>query len=145
MARQGVAFLAATAGSAGVWVAAAFVLAMALVLTGSRGGILASIAELAFALLVLMRGRRARAGLGVFVALVTVGIAIFTFGDFFAARLLQLGFDATDRLAVYLFINCCRVNSGCALDRVRLRHIQHGFLDVPGSKRQPGGDVGQGA
>jgi O-antigen ligase len=102
LARQGVAFLAATAGSAGGWVAAAFVLAMALVLTGSRGGILASIAgTLAFALLVLMRGRRARAGLGVFMALVTVGIAVFTFGDFFAARLLELGFDATDRLAVY--------------------------------------------
>ena len=102
LARQGAAFVAATVGPAGAWVAAAFVLAMALVLTGSRGGILASVAgTLSFAVLVLMRGRRARAGLGVFIALVTVGIAIFTFGDFFAARLLQLGFDATDRLAVY--------------------------------------------
>jgi O-antigen ligase len=100
--RQGAAFLAATAGPAGAWVVVAFVLAMALVLTGSRGGVLASIAgTLAFTVLVLMRRRSARAGLGVFMALVTVGIAIFTFGDFFAARLLQLSFDVTDRLAVY--------------------------------------------
>jgi O-antigen ligase len=102
LARQGIAFLAASAGPAGAWVAAAFVLAMALVLTGSRGGILASLTgTLAFALLVLMRGRSARAGLGAFIALVTVGAAVFTFGDFLATRLLQLGFDVTDRLAVY--------------------------------------------
>jgi O-antigen ligase len=102
LARQGAAFLAATAGPAGAWVAGAFVLAMALALTGSRGGILASIAgTLTFAVLVLMRGRSARAGFGVFIALVTVGVAIFTFGDFLAARLLQPGFDVSDRLAVY--------------------------------------------
>jgi O-antigen ligase len=102
LGRQGAAFLVATTGPAGAWLAAAFVLAMALVLTGSRGGILAGVAgTLAFALLVLMRGRSARSGLGALTALVTVGVAIFTFGDFFAARLLQLGFDATDRLAVY--------------------------------------------
>jgi len=102
LARQGAAFVAATVGPAGAWLAAAFVLAMALVLTGSRGGILASIAGIvAFALLVLMRGRSARAGLGLFTALAAVGIAIFTFGDFFAARLLYLSVDATDRVAVY--------------------------------------------
>ena len=102
LARQGAAFVAATAGPAGAWVAAAFVLAMALVLTGSRGGILASIGgALAFAVLALMRGRSVRAGLAVLIALVTVGIAIFTFGDLLATRLLQLGFDATDRFAVY--------------------------------------------
>ncbi len=102
LARQGAAFVAATAGPAGAWIAAAFLLAMALVLTGSRGGILASVTGLlAFTLLVLMRGRSLRAGLALLIALVTVGIAIFTFGDLLAARLLQLGFDATDRLAVY--------------------------------------------
>jgi O-antigen ligase len=102
LVRQGAAFVAATTGPAGAWLAAAFVLAMALALTGSRGGILASITgTLAFAVLVLMRGRSARAGLGVFVALVTVGGAVFTFGDFLATRLLQQGFDVTDRIAVY--------------------------------------------
>jgi O-antigen ligase len=102
LGRQGAAFLAATVGPAGAWVAAAFVLAMALVLTGSRGGILASIAgTLTFAVLVLMRGRSVRAGCGVFIGLITVGIAIFTFGDLLATRLLDLSIDATDRLAVY--------------------------------------------
>jgi O-antigen ligase len=102
LVRQGAAFLAATAGPPGAWVAAAFVLAMALVLTGSRGGILSSIAgTLAFALLLFMRRRSARAGLAVFIALVTVGIAISTFGDLLAARLLRVGIEATDRLAVY--------------------------------------------
>ncbi len=102
LARQGAAFVAASAGPAGGWIAAAFVLAMALVLTGSRGGILASVSGLlAFTILVLMRGRSVRAGLALLIGLVTVGVALFTFGDLLAARLLQLGFDASDRIAVY--------------------------------------------
>ena len=102
VARRAASFLAATAGPSGAWLAAAFILGMALVLTGSRGGIVASIAGvIAFVVLMLMRGRNAVAGLGVFLALLTVGIAIFAFGDLLAARLLALGFDSADRLAVY--------------------------------------------
>jgi O-antigen ligase len=102
LASQSASFIAATAGPAGAWVAAAFVLAMALVLTGSRGGILASTAGvLAWAVLGLMRGRSVRAGIGVLIALVAVGCAILTFGDLLAERLLQEGLRASDRLAVY--------------------------------------------
>jgi O-antigen ligase len=100
--RRAAALLASTAGPAGRWLAGSFTLGMALVLTGSRGGILASIAGLlAFALLMLMRGRSAVAGLGTFLALFTVAIAVFAFGDLFAARLTSFGDDAADRLAVY--------------------------------------------
>ena len=100
--RRGAAFLAATAGPAGGWLAAAFVLAMALVQTGSRGGITASIAGVAvLAVLVLMRGRSTTAGMAVLLALMAAGVALFGFGDLLAARLATQGFDASDRLAVY--------------------------------------------
>jgi O-antigen ligase len=100
--RRGAAFLAATAGPAGAWLACSFVLALALVQTGSRGGITASLAGvIILAVLVLMRGHSVRAGMTVLLALIVAGIALFAFGDFFAARLSTQGFDATDRLAVY--------------------------------------------
>jgi O-antigen ligase len=100
--RRAASFVSSTTGAGGYWLAAAFVLGMALVLTGSRGGILASLAGvIAFALLVLMRGRNAFAGLVLFFAFLTVGITFFAFGDLLAARLLSLGLVDDGRLAVY--------------------------------------------
>jgi len=56
LTRRIAAFLSATAGVGGWWLAAAFVIGMALLLTGSRGGILASLAGvISFAPLVFMR------------------------------------------------------------------------------------------
>jgi O-antigen ligase len=100
--RRAASFLALTAGAAGWWLAAAFVMGMALALTGSRGGILASLSGvIAFALLVVMRGRKASTGLALLLASLTVGAAIFAFGDLLAARLSVHGLFDADRLAVY--------------------------------------------
>jgi O-antigen ligase len=100
--RRAASFVSSTAGAGGYWLAAAFVLGMALVLTGSRGGILASLAGvIAFALLVLMRGRNAVAGLTLFFAFLTVGVTFFAFGDLLAGRLLSQGLVDDGRLAVY--------------------------------------------
>jgi O-antigen ligase len=100
--RRVASFFASTAGAAGWWLAAAFVMGMALALTGSRGGILAGLAGvIAFALLVVMRGRNAATALALFIAILTVGAAIFAFGDLLAARLSYGGVFDPDRLAVY--------------------------------------------
>jgi O-antigen ligase len=100
--RRAVSFLSSTAGTAGWWLASAFVLAMALVLTGSRGGILASLGGvISFALLVLMRGRGVAAGLALFFAFFSIGVAFFAFGDLLSSRLLSQGFVDDNRLAVY--------------------------------------------
>jgi hypothetical protein len=68
--RRSAYFLGSTAGAGGAWVAVAFVIGMALVLTGSRAGILASLTGVAaLALLVLMRGRSMMACLALFLHL----------------------------------------------------------------------------
>jgi O-antigen ligase len=100
--RRAVAFIAATAGPAGWWLVGTFVLALALVRTGSRGGIMASIAGLiALVLLTTLRGRNMVAATASLLGLMAAGVAIFVFGDFFVGRLLELGFNSADRLAVY--------------------------------------------
>jgi O-antigen ligase len=100
--RRAVSFVAATAGPAGWWLVGSFILGLALVRTGSRGGILASVAGMiALVLLVTMRGRNAIAATASLFGLLAAGVAIFVFGDFFAGRLLALGFNAADRLAAY--------------------------------------------
>jgi O-antigen ligase len=100
--RRAASFVASSAGTAGWWLASAFVLTMALVLTGSRGGILASVAGvISFALLVLMRGRNASAAAALFLAFLTIGATVFAFGDFLASRLLSFGLVDDGRLAVY--------------------------------------------
>ena len=48
-----------------------------------------------------LRGRNATAAMASLFALLATGVAIFVFGDFFAGRLLALGLDSSDRLAVY--------------------------------------------
>ena len=100
--RRAVSFVASTAGPAGWWLVGSFILGLALVRTGSRGGILASVAGMvALVLLTTMRGRNAIAATASLLGLLATGVAIFVFGDFFAGRLLALGFNAADRLAVY--------------------------------------------
>jgi O-antigen ligase len=100
--RRAASFLVSTAGAGGWWLAATFVIGMALVLTGSRGGILASLAGvIAFTLLVLMRGRNVVTAFASFLIILIVGVALFAFGDLLAARLLSQGFVDADRLAVY--------------------------------------------
>ena len=63
---------------------------------------MASVAGLiALVLITSLRGRNAIAATVSLLGLLATGVAIFVFGDFFAGRLLALGFDASDRLAVY--------------------------------------------
>lgn len=95
-------FIASTSGSAGWWLVGAFVLALALVRTGSRGGILASVLGITVLITVgFMRGRNANTAVASLLGILAAGAAIFVFGDFFAGRLLVLGLNAADRLAVY--------------------------------------------
>jgi O-antigen ligase len=51
--------------------------------------------------MVFCRRRGVAQSSGVLACLFAVATAIFAFGDFFAGRLLQLGFDSADRIAVY--------------------------------------------
>ena len=100
--RRAVAFIASTAGPAGWWLVGTFILALALVRTGSRGGIMATVAGLlALLLLATLRGRNPVVAAASLLGLAAAGVAIFVFGDFFAGRLLELGFNSADRLAVY--------------------------------------------
>jgi len=102
--RRAVAFVASSAGPAGWWLVGSFVLSLALVRTGSRGGILACVTGLIVLILMIsLRGRNAIVAVVSLLGLLTAGVAIFAFGDFLAGRLLirDIGFDASDRLAVY--------------------------------------------
>ena len=100
--RRTVSFVAATAGAAGWWLVGSFILALALVRTGSRGGIAASVAGvLTVVLLTMLRGRNVVAATASLLGVLAAGVAIFVFGDFFAGRLLALGLESADRLAVY--------------------------------------------
>lgn len=96
--------LAGITGAAGAWLAAALVIALALMLTGSRGGIAAALAGLvsglALALLQRRTNRRLAAAAGVATA-VAVGSVAMAFGDMLAGRLGAFGFQSDDRLAVY--------------------------------------------
>ena len=96
--------LANVAGSGGAWIAAALVISIAWVLSGSRGGIMATFAGLAaFIGLASFRGRKnaVGAGMALLLALVGLGVAAFSYGDYFAERVLHQGFASDDRLAAY--------------------------------------------
>src|SRR5262249_43951788 len=78
------------------------IIGLALVRTGSRGGILASVTGLlALVLMTILRGRNMVAAMASLLGLLATGVAIFVFGDFLAGRLLAIEFDTVDRLAVY--------------------------------------------
>lgn len=91
-------------GSAGAWLGVAMVIALALILTGSRGGITAGLLGLVTGIIISSlqrRGQRSGAPLGaVLAALAFVSVAL-TFGELLAARLNLLGFQSDDRLAVF--------------------------------------------
>ena len=102
--RRIASLVAAASGGGGAWLAAAFIIGIALILTISRGGISATLGGvIALAAMVSLRGRKnaAGAGFGVLAALAILGVAVFTFGDAFSDRLATQGFASDDRLAVY--------------------------------------------
>lgn len=102
--RQAVRLMASLTGPAGGWLAVGAIIALALVLTGSRGGITAGFLGLGVAAVLsvmLRRNRRSTAAVAAVLALLMVlGIAL-TFGELLATRLSAQGFRADDRLAVY--------------------------------------------
>jgi O-antigen ligase len=86
-------------------VGGAFLLVVALLLTGSRGGIAATaIGLVALAVLTSMRGRkRGSAPLQIIGgAVVLLALVLLAFGDIFIGILVERGVGDTDRLAVYL-------------------------------------------
>jgi O-antigen ligase len=99
------ALVASALGPGGGWIACGFIIGVALVLTGSRGGVAASLAGiLVFVALATIQGRERpfAVGVGVLLTLCALGAALFGFGDFFAARLELQGVSSDDRLAVYV-------------------------------------------
>ena len=104
MHRPWLAFSAKLAGAGGWWTGIAFLLAIALVLTGSRGGIVSTLIALTASLLIIhcRQDRKAR-NILTFSLLVIMAIlaALFLSGDLFFSRLAKLGLAADDRLIVY--------------------------------------------
>ncbi len=96
--------IAAAAGMGGAWLASTFITGVALILTGSRGGISASFAGiLALGAIATIRGRKnaVGAGFGLLIAIALIGAFAFAYGDYFADRIATEGFTSADRLAVY--------------------------------------------
>ena len=67
----------------------------------------------------------------------------FVFGDFFAGRLLALGFNAADRLAVYRLTLLSILR--CAMEGLWLRHVRICLSHVPRQQPEPYRHLGQGA
>jgi O-antigen ligase len=83
----------------------AFLILVALLLTGSRGGIIATGLGLLVLAAVSFRPRRERSAeqfAMITIGMLLVGAAFLTFGDLFVATLSTRGLADTDRLAVYL-------------------------------------------
>jgi O-antigen ligase len=102
--RKLVQLIALTIGPGGLWLACAFIVGVALILTGSRGGFFATLGGLlTFLLLTGVRGRKnaATLGFGLLMIGLTIAAAIFNYGDFLADRLTTQGLASDDRLAVY--------------------------------------------
>ena len=86
-------------------VGGAFLLLVAVLLTGSRGGIIATaFGLLALAVLTFGRGRQGIAGqLGVIlIGIVLVGVTLIAFGDVFIDNIIGRGIGDAGRVAVYL-------------------------------------------
>lgn len=102
--RQAAALIAQMTGLGGFWIVVAGGVGVALVMTGSRGGIMATLLGLlAFALLTLLHGRRNAVGAGFALLLtgVTIAAAFFSYGDLFASRLNNQGFISDERVAAF--------------------------------------------
>lgn len=102
--RQAASFVASLSGPAGVWLGISAVIAVALICTASRGGIIAgAIGLLIGSVLVVAQRRRSRSRAivaGILALLVFVSIAA-GFGDLLAGRLSSEGLQSDTRLAVY--------------------------------------------
>jgi O-antigen ligase len=99
-----IALLAATLGPGGGWIASSFIIGGALVLTGSRGGVMSSVVGiLVFVSLSAVRGRERpiAAGVALLLTVSVIGVALFGFGDFLAERLRAQSMNSDDRLAAY--------------------------------------------
>jgi O-antigen ligase len=117
----------ATGQKGGLLLAGAFVLLVALLLTGSRGGVISTgVALAALAALVLRGGARRTPGrVGIIALAALAGIAaLFSFGDPFAANLAERGIADTGRMAVYL------ITVRSILDAPLLGHGYGTFADV---------------
>jgi O-antigen ligase len=102
--RQVASLIGSLTWQGGVWLALAAVVALALVLTGSRAGIAVGLAGVLMGALVAILQRRgerfAAAGAGLIAVLLFVAV-LFSFGDLLASRLAKQGFQSDERLAVY--------------------------------------------
>jgi O-antigen ligase len=98
------ALVAAILGPGGAWIATASIIGIALMLTGSRGGIASSLmGVLVFASLAAVRGQERPIAMSVGLLLMVCAIsgAFFSFGDTLVNRLRSDGIASNDRLAVY--------------------------------------------
>jgi O-antigen ligase len=99
------AFVVALLGSGGAWITIATIIGVALMLSGSRGGIASSlVGVLAFVSLAAVRGRDRPIAMSVGLLMMVCAIsgAFFSFGDTLANRLRADGIASNDRLAVYV-------------------------------------------
>ncbi len=103
--RKLAAIVSLTVGKGGLWIACAFIIGVALILTGSRGGVSATLGGLfAFMLLAGVRGRKNAvvAGSGLLLSVAGAGGRLFQFRRlFWPIRLATDGFSSDSRLAVY--------------------------------------------
>jgi O-antigen ligase len=96
--------VAGMAGRAGLWLAAAFVIALALFLTGSRGGVVAALVGVVLALGLGLRrygSNRSVAAAASLIGVVMIAGVALTFGDALAGRIEAYGLRSDDRLGVY--------------------------------------------
>jgi O-antigen ligase len=100
-----IASLIETTGRAGaLLIAGAFLLVVAVLLTGSRGGVLATGAGLAALAAVSLAPGRARAAASLpilLLALAVVAAALLAFGDVFVGTIADRGVGDTNRISVY--------------------------------------------
>ena len=95
------------AGRSGLWLAISLVISIALILTGSRGGIGASLFGLVTLLFfAAIRGRRNALAAGVMVVLsvLVIGVGLVNFGEFYTDRLWQQGLESKERVAAYKIV-----------------------------------------
>jgi O-antigen ligase len=107
MSQKVAALVASTLGAGGGWIACAFIIGGALVLSGSRAGVASSIVSIfILAANAAARGRERSIGMHTLLTVfVTVtGLFLFSFGDFLADRLQTHGVNDEGRFAVYMLV-----------------------------------------
>jgi O-antigen ligase len=104
LARFAEAIITAT-GKGGYFLLCVFIISAALMLTGSRGGIFASIFGIIILVLAMWIQSKNRLSLTIWLfSAAVVAISISTLGDLFFERLESIGTDQTDRRAVYQLV-----------------------------------------